>query len=146
MRRPGTEDAAMSLKLRFAAALALTLGSAAAMACGYCIEDRVAAVYDQNVVDGSKHAQRTVAFLSIEGSVRDDAASKRAVLAALKVAGAARGSARVVLANAACSLAFDPARTSLDKVVASANRGLAGRGMTLAPLRVIDAGGKLREP
>jgi hypothetical protein len=136
----------MRFKLPIAAALALALPSAAALACGYCIEDRVAAVYDQAVVDGSKNGHRTVAFFSIEGSVRDDAASKRAVLAALQGAGAARGSARVALSNAACSLAFDPSRTSLDKVVVSANRGLVRHGLTLAPLRVIDAGGKLREP
>jgi hypothetical protein len=47
-----------------------------------------------------------------------------------------------------CSARAQPteARASLDKVVAAANRGLAGQGVVVAPLRVIDAGGKLREP
>ena len=51
-----------------------TLASGGVLACGYCIEDRVAAVYDQAVVDASARTHRTVAFLSIEGEVRDDAA------------------------------------------------------------------------
>jgi len=117
-----------------------------ALACGYCIEDRVAAVYDQKVVDAAARGHRTVAFFSIEGEVRDDAASKRAVGAALRAAGAAGGSSRVALVNAACSMAYDPSRTSLEAVVTAANRPLASRGLALAPLRVIDAGGRLREP
>ena len=136
----------MNHPIRLAIATVLALSGMNAAACGYCIEDRVAAVYDQKVVDRSRASHRTVAFLSIEGSVRDDAASRRAFIAALQRAGAADGSARVALPNAACSLAFDPARTSLDKVVAAANRGLAGQGVVVAPLRVIDAGGKMREP
>ena len=136
----------MNLKLRIATALALSLSGAAAFACGYCIEDRVAAVYDQEVVDASTRGHRTVGFFSIEGDVRDDAATRQAVAAALKAAGAAAGSPRIALANSACSMAYDPSRTSLDKIVAAANRPLAARGLALAPLRVIDAGGKLREP
>ena len=136
----------MTRKLRFLTAAMLALSSAAAFACGYCIEDRVAAVYDQKVVDASSRGHRTVGFFSIEGDVRDDASTKEAVAAALKAAGAAAGSPRIALANSACSMAYDPARTSLAKVVAAANRPLASRGLALAPLRVIDAGGKLREP
>ena len=132
----------MARALAFAAALA----AQSAAACGLCIEDRVAAVYDQKVVDGSKLRHRTVAFVSVEGDVRDDAASRRAVRSALQAAGAAEGTPRVALANAACSMAFDPSRVSLERVVAAANRPLAAQGLTLAPLRVIDAGGKLREP
>ena len=136
----------MKRLLRLAATGLAALSATTALACGYCIEDRVAAVYDQKVVDAAARGQRTVAFFSVEGDVRDDAASRRAVGAALKAAGAADGSSRVALVNAACSMAYDPSRTSLDAVVAAANRPLASRGLALAPLRVIDAGGKLREP
>lgn len=132
--------------VRFAAVGLAALSAMTALACGYCIEDRVAAVYDQKVVDAAARGHRTVAFFSIEGDVRDDAASKRALGAALKAAGAADGSPRVALVNAACSMAYDPSRTSLDAIVAAANRPLAAHGLALAPLRVIDAGGKLREP
>lgn len=132
--------------VRFVAVGLAALSAMTALACGYCIEDRVAAVYDQKVVDAAARGHRTVAFFSIEGDVRDDAASKRVVGAALKAAGAADGSPRVALVNAACSMAYDPARTSLDAVVAAANRPLAAHGLALAPLRVIDAGDKLREP
>ena len=136
----------MKRLLHLAATGLVTLSAATALACGYCIEDRVAAVYDQAVVDAAARGHRTVAFFSIEGELRDDPASKRVVGAALKAAGAADGSARVALVNAACSMAYDPSRTSLDAIVAAANRPLASHGLALAPLRVIDAGGKLREP
>lgn len=131
--------------VRIAAGLA-AFSAMAALACGYCIEDRVAAVYDQEVVDAAARAHRTVAFFSIEGDLRDDADSKRAVGVALEAAGAVDGSSRMALENAACSMAYDSSRISLDAVVAAANRPLASRGLALAPLRVIDAGGKLREP
>src|SRR5689334_12175138 len=90
----------------------LALPASSAFGCGYCVEDRVAAVYDQEVIEASARAHRTVAFFAIEGDVRDDAESRRAVAAALRGAGAAAGTPRVVLANAAASMAYDPARTS----------------------------------
>ena len=129
------------------AALALALACAAtwASACGYCIEDRVAAVYDHEVVEGAIAKQRHVAFLSIEGGAANEA-TRRAVVSALEATGALKRTARVALPQAACSVAFDPARTSLDGLVARANRTLAAKHITLAAVRVIDGGGKLREP
>ena len=130
------------------AALFASLATAAplAMACGYCIEDRVAAVYDHRVVEAAVAGHRHVAFLAIEGAVVQGEASRRVVAAALESAGTTPGTARVALDNGACSVAFDPARTSLAALVERGNRALRGKGMTLAALRVIDDGGKLKEP
>jgi len=127
------------------AGLAL-LSATAALPCGYCIEDRVAAVYDQAAVDHALQRKHHVAFLGIEGGV-GAATDLRAIRGALEgVAGVDKGSTRAKAENAAIAVAYDPARTSLSRVVSSANGSLAHRGVALAALRVIDEGGKLREP
>jgi hypothetical protein len=120
--------------------------TASAAACGFCIEDRVAAVYDQALVDKSLAQHRYMAFFAIEGAVNVDEATRLALLAALNASGASRGSARLSLESAACSVAYDPAQTDLAKLAAVAGRALASRGLTLNALRIIDARGRLREP
>jgi hypothetical protein len=116
-----------------------------AAACGFCIEDRVATVYDQGVVTDALARRRVVAFFSLEGEPRADAATQRAVLAALEAAGGVRGTGRVDLASGACSIAFDPARTRLSALVASADRRLAARHIALKAVRVTGPGGALEE-
>jgi hypothetical protein len=116
------------------------------LACGFCIEDRVAAVYDQEVVDHAVAKRQQVAFFAIEGPLEANAASRRAVVAALEASGAIRGTARVAVENAACSAAFDPARVDLARLAAAVERKLNARGLTLTPLRVLDSQGQLREP
>jgi hypothetical protein len=114
-------------------------------ACGFCIEDRVATVYDQAIVTDALARSRVVAFFSLEGEPRADAATQRAVLAALEAAGGVRGTGRVDLASGACSIAFDPARTRLAALVAAADRKLAARHIVLKALRVTGPGGALKE-
>ena len=120
--------------------------SALGFACGFCIEDRVAAVYDHDVVAGAIAQRRHVAFFALEGPLAANEASRRAIVTALEAAGALPGTTRVALENAACSVAYDPRRTSLATLVKRANKPLAARGLALATLRMIDAGGILKEP
>ena len=126
---------------------ALVAGAATpAAACGFCIEDRVAAVYDQTLIESTLAQGRHVAFFALEGTVKADEATRRAIVTALESAGALPGTARVALENAACSVAYDPRRTSLAAFVKRANKPLAARGLALATLRMIDEGGILKEP
>jgi hypothetical protein len=128
-------------------AAALLVGAVfSAQACGYCIEDRVAAVYDQPAVDRALARRHNVAFLGIEGNAVDADATRAARTALESVKGVDKGSALAKPENAAIAVAYDPAVTSLDALVARANKPLATRGLSLAALRIIDAGGKLREP
>jgi hypothetical protein len=124
----------------------LLAGAAPVNACGFCVEDRVAAVYDKALVDKTLAQHRYMAFFSIEGAVNLDEATRLAVLAALNASGAARGTARVSLESTAASVAYDPARTDLSRITAAAGHLLASRGLTLATLRIIDASGELKEP
>ena len=125
-------------------AFGLACSASWASACGYCIEDRVAAVYDHQMVEGAvEAAPRRIPL--IEGGVADEV-TRRAVIGALEATGASKRTARVALPPAACSVAFDPARISLEGLVSRANRRLAPKHIILAALRVVDGGGKLREP
>lgn len=131
---------------RALAAALLAISSGAALACGYCIEDRVAAVYDHDAVSGAISRHRHVAFFSIEGDFVQDEALRRALVAAVEKGGGVKGTARVALESAALSVAYDPARTTLESLTAVANRPLAVKGLALSPLRLIDASGEMREP
>jgi hypothetical protein len=137
----------MSTKaIRLGLACAALGWGAAATACGFCIEDRVAAAYDQAMVDHARAGNQSVAFFSIDGTESLDEKARLAVIAALEKAGAARGSVKVAHAQVACALAYDPLGVGIAAVAAKASRELAARGISLKPLRIIDADGRLREP
>jgi hypothetical protein len=129
-----------------AMAIGLAFAAPCAYACGFCVEDRVAAVYDHAVVEAATARHRAVAFFAVEGDLKPGAASQRALVAALEAGGGIRGSARVAVENAACSIAYDPARVSLADLTTRAGRVLGAKGLALAPLRVTDRHGELKEP
>ena len=131
--------------IALATGFALAGAALSAVACGFCIEDKVAAVYDSAVVERAVADHRHVAFFAIEGDAQVDAATRRAVSSALESAGGVRGTARVALQNGACSIAFDPKRTDVQRIAASADRSLSARKLSLTALRIIDDGGKLKE-
>jgi hypothetical protein len=121
------------VRAMLAAGVALVAG--VANACGFCIEDREAAVYDHAVLATAQARNHSVAFFAIEGQIRTDEASRRAVVAALESAGD-KSTARVALPSASCSVAYDPARISLARLAAHANKALASKGLKLEPLRL----------
>ena len=116
-----------------------------AAACGICIEDRVAAVYDQPTVDRAMGRHQQVAFFSLNGSVEATPATRRAVVAALE-RGGVHGTVHVSLESATASVAFDPKRASVTSIASTGDRTLAAQSLKLEALRVTGADGKLREP
>lgn len=135
----------MRIDLRMALALAAALAAIPAAACGLCVEDRVAAVYDQAVVDRAASHHQGVAFFSIEGNVATVANASGVIGKALERAAIA-GTARVSLESATAAIAFDPARTTPAAIAASAGQTLAARGLAFQPLRVTGEDRVLREP
>ena len=124
----------------------IAFASGTAWACGICVEDRVAAVFDSAVVDQAMGTKRHVAFFGVEGSLPANAASKRALLEAVYASGATRGTARVSLESSSISAAYDPARTTLAQLRDGTAMRLAPKGLALTALRVIDEDGVLKEP
>jgi len=120
--------------------------AATALACGFCVEDRVAAVYDSATIEGAIAKHRHVAFLAVDGEIALDARSRRALTKALEGAGAVKGATRIAGENAAYAVVFDPKRTTLAQLVAAGDKALAPSRRKVTALRIIDDGGKLREP
>lgn len=117
---------------------ALVALSAPALACGFCVEDKMAAVYDHAVVTQALAQKHQVAFFHIDGSLTPGPAAKRALEEVANAAsGVDRGSARVSPESAALSVAFDPRRANVVALQAALERKLAGKKNSLMLLDVM---------
>jgi hypothetical protein len=115
--------------------LAFLVLSTSALACGICIDDKIASCYDHGIVEAAKKRGHAVAFFAIEGDVVRSAEVRSRVSRAIETTrGVRKGSARVSLENGALSFAYDPARTT----PAQAARVIgAALGMQLKLLRTL---------
>ena len=120
-----------------AALLALFLASGAAEACGYCVEDKIAAVYDHAVVSRAAAAGHQVVFMHVEGP-----ATRQSLEQAANAAGADRGSVRVSADFLTVSFAFDPKR-ALGAIHSGMEKRL--KGVSLMPFQVMDRPGDLKQ-
>ena len=119
-----------------AAAFAL---SQQAAACGYCVEDKMAAVYDHAAFTRALAQKHHVAFFHIEGALAPGAATKHALeRLANGASGVDPGTARVSPESAALSVAFDPRRTTVPSLQAALERKLAANKNSLMLLQVMD--------
>jgi hypothetical protein len=116
----------------------LALLSVEAVACGICIDDKVASAYDHAVVAKAKARGHAVAFFAIDGSLPRGAEVRAQVLSAVQgTPGVRRGTARVSLENAALSFAYDPRRAEQSLIVSGIEKKLYARGLSLRFLRVM---------
>ena len=117
--------------------VALALITAPAFACGYCVEDKVAAAYDHSVVARALGQHHEVLFLSLEFArpVTADAATSIRN-SAEGIVGVDRGTVRVAVESGALSLAYDPRRAAVGDILKKLDRDLARLGMSFALLRV----------
>jgi len=99
-----------------------------ALACGYCIEDKVAAAYDHAVLTKAAAAKHQVAFFHVDGP-----APRAALEKAAYAAGADRGTVRIATEQQALSFAFDPAKTPLASIQSRIEKA---SNVTLMPLEV----------
>ena len=122
-----------------AAGLLLALQGPAALACGYCVEDKIAAVYDHAVVARALGRKHHVVFFHIDGTLAPGERTRRALEAlAESTEGVDKGSARVSVESASLAVAFDPRRTPIVEVQKGLERKLAAKQLSLLPLRVMD--------
>src|SRR4051812_17484781 len=123
-----------------AAMAALLLVCGQALACGYCLEDKIAATYDHAVVTRALAQKHQVVFLHVEGA----ALSRKVLEEALYSApGVDRGTVRISADLLTVSFAFDPARSTLGAIHARAEKRLAARRISLMPFEVMDQSYKL---
>ena len=108
--------------------------------CGYCIEDRVAAVYDHAVVAAALDQRHQVAFFAIAGELPASAESRRVLARALAFAqGIDARSLRVSVESASLSIAYNAKRVSSDQIIDTLNRKLEARGLSVSLLKVLDS-------
>lgn len=121
------------------AALVLACNASAAFACGYCVEDKMAAAYDHAVVTRALGQKHHVAFFHVDGKLVPGEATKRALEAlAESAAEVDKGSARVSVESASLAVAFDPQRAPVAKLQIALERKLAVKNVSLMLLQVMD--------
>jgi len=122
--------------MRGAVVAAGLLFAQAALACGYCVEDKIAAAYDHAVIARAVDVRHKVAFLSMEGAL---AKSQERVLARAveSTAGVDRGTVRISVEGGALSFAFDPSRHTLNSIVEGIQKRVAAKGADISVLRVV---------
>lgn len=135
----------MAARTGLAACLAATLWVAEAPACGYCIEDRMASVYDHAVLVQAGAAGHKVAYYALLGPASADAAAGQAVARHVEaLRGVVRGSVRYSGALAALSFAYDPRIAGAGGIDAALARALAKHGMTAGLVTVADHPSQVR--
>lgn len=127
----------MRTRLSVALLVAIALRAGAAQACGVCIEDQVATVYDHAVVTKALGSQRVVVFAAVKGGAPPAELAAEARRVAASVPGIDRGSVRTAsAAGAALSFVVDPARATPFAVIERIERASRAPRLELAVLRI----------
>src|SRR6185436_19178414 len=121
--------------MKTALTAALFFLAAEAVACGYCVEDKIASTYDHAIVTSPLARGHHVAFFHVDGAPVTRRALEQAAAA---VPGIDKGSARISPDLLTLSFSFDPGRASLVQVNTRLDRRLAAHKASLMPLRVME--------
>ena len=120
-----------------AAGFSLALFAGSALACGVCVEDKIAAVYDHVAVQHALAAKRTMVFFHIDGKLVISERSKRSISEiARATSGVDPASVRVSCELASLALAFDGRRTNLVQVQQNLEKKLSAQGLSLLAMQV----------
>ena len=111
----------------------------AAFACGHCIEDRVAAVYDYAVEQRAERDQLSIAYLGVTGRRAESTAAAATVAKALdEIPAAIVGTVRTSVSPSAASFAWRGDDAALRDAVRGANDRLAASGLQVELLKTWD--------
>lgn len=125
---------ARTASIRFLAAFAWCVAFApAAFACGVCIEDKIAATYDYDVVQRASAHHHVVVFAAVESPADPQALRK----AAARVKGVDRASVRAASNPRALSFALDPRAGDPLSALAAIERAPGMAGVRLSLIRVM---------
>jgi hypothetical protein len=131
-----------NLLLRLSTATAL-IASGSALACGACVEDKVAATYDHAVISQANARHQQVLFVALDGPNAERAA-RRITAAAAKVRGVEAKTLRTSAAPAAFSIVVARSE-SPERAVAGFRDALRDPAVQLTLVRVM-RDGMLIEP
>jgi len=108
------------------------------LACDACLEDKIAATYDWEVVSAAKRQGHTVIFTAIQGPVgpQDKRLGRRLTEELLAVPGVDAGSVRVALSPPAVSFSSNLAKRRVDAILQAANHRLRALRLKLVVVRI----------
>ena len=128
--------------LRIALAIAgllLALHGSAAFACGHCVEDKIAAVYDHALITQALAQKQQVVFFAIDGNFTANEVTRKSIETIAKsVEGIEKNSVRVSVELAALCVVFDPKRQSFAAMQKSLDKKMAEKKLTLLLLKIMD--------
>jgi hypothetical protein len=94
------------------------VGAAPARACGHCLEDRIAVVYDHAMVSAARARHHGVVYLAVGNpGAASTARIERVRRALAAMPGVDAGSVRTDVSAAVAAFSFDPVRAPLDALV-----------------------------
>jgi hypothetical protein len=95
----------------------LFLLSGNVFACGHCLQDRIASVYDHVLVAKTKQLNQKMLYLVWDGPAARDETTKRHLIAiASRIQGVTKGSVRVALEPPTIGLAYQPSIISRERI------------------------------
>ena len=128
------------IKMRVAYILAslLLLTTSSVIACGHCIEDKVAAVYDHVIVAKAVREKHVVAFFGIEGPLVVNTVSKQEIQKIMgSIPGVDPNTSRISLETGSISIAFNPTLLSYPTLLDDLDKKLKPKKLSVFPLKVI---------
>ena len=126
------------MKVAYLLASLLLMITSSVMACGHCIEDKVAAVYDHAIVAKAVHEKHVVAFFGIEGPLVVNSASKQDIQKMLSsINGVDPNTSRISLETGSISFAYNPTLISYPALLDSLDRKLKAKKLSVFPLEVL---------
>lgn len=124
-----------SFATRWLAVLAVAAPSLA-LACGVCIEDKIAATYDHAILTKAKAKNQIVVFGAIEGSNASQAGARIVTIAA-GIKGVQRGTTLTSAEPPAFSFVLDPRAQKPEAAIAELQRRVDMPGVRLAFIRAM---------
>jgi hypothetical protein len=126
------------MRVAYLLASLLLIGTTSAIACGHCIEDKVAAVYDHAIVAKAVREKHVVAFFGVEGPLVVNTASKQEIQQMMgSISGVDPNTSRISLETGSISLAFNPIVLSYPALLDSLDKKVKSKKLSLFPLEVI---------
>jgi hypothetical protein len=126
------------MKVVYLLAILLLMSTSPVIACGHCIEDKVAAVYDYRIVAKAVHEKHIVAFFGIEGPLVVNATSKQDIQKTINnINGVDPNTSRISLETGSISLAFNPTLLTYPALLDSLDKRLHPKKLSVFPLEVI---------
>lgn len=122
-----------------------TLHGSAALACGHCVEDKIAAVYDHALIMQALAQKQQIAFFAFDGNFPADEMTRKSIEALAKsVQGIEKNSVRVSVELGALCLVFDPRRQSFAAIQSSLEKKLMEKKLTLLLIKIVDQPEKVK--